>query len=39
MNVEKNPCKFYNRSYWKLSNLVHEIYYGQAILSCDFDSC
>ena len=39
MTVEKNPFKFYNRNYWQLSNLVHKIYYGQAILSHDFDGC
>ena len=39
MTVEKNLFKFYNRNYWQLSNLVNEIYYGQAILSHDFDVC
>ena len=34
--VEKNPYKFYNRSYRPLSKLVREIYYGQPILSHDF---
>ena len=34
MTVAKNPYKFYNGSY---CNLVHKMYYWQAILSRDFD--